>query len=81
MEETDKDPLKKEIYDTLHRWYINSFYFLISIGLDIMNSGVDNMVCFTHQKYNLIDAIYEILKGKDVIVLMPTGGIVLVNTQ
>lgn len=81
MEETDKDPLKKEIYDTLHRWYINSFYFLISIGLDIMNSGVDNMVCFTHQMYNLIDAIYEILKGKDVIVLMPTGGIVLVNTQ
>lgn len=81
MEETDKDPLKKEIYDTLHRWYINSFYFLISIGLDIMNSGVDNMVCFTHQKCNLIDAIYEILKGKDVIVLMPTGGIVLVNTQ
>ena len=81
MEETDKDPLKKEIYDTLHRWYINSFYFLISIGLDIMNSGVDNMVCFTHQKYNLIDAIYEILKGKDVIVLMPTGGTVLVITQ
>ena len=81
MEETDKDPLKKEIYDTLHRWYIYLFYFLISIGLDIMNSGVDNMVCFTHQKYNLIDAIYEILKGKDVIVLMPTGGIVLVNTQ
>ena len=81
MEETDKDPLKTEIYDTLHRWYIYLFYFLISIGLVIMNSGVNNMVCFTHQKYNLIDAIYEILKGKDVIVLMPTGGIVLVNTQ
>ena len=46
-----------------------------------MNSGVNNMVCFTCQKYNLIDAIYEILKGKDVIVLMPTGGTVLVITQ
>ena len=81
MEQTDKDPLKTEIYDTLNRWYIYLFYFLISIGLVIMNSGVNNMVCFTCQKYNLIDAIYEILKGKDVIVLMPTGGIVLVNTQ